>query len=150
LLVRAGGRTLSAVDAPWYAKIALEQLMAEAPEVYIASGGAFGAGSRPGIGPGLDPIAARTGLRRLVARTGFDTLPAVRDGRVHGVWTGLLTMPPLIILFVEVAAKWLHPELFTDMDPADTLHEINQRFLATPLQGPCWLSLAPTPDAGGQ
>jgi iron complex transport system substrate-binding protein len=149
LLTLAGGRTLSAVDAPWYAKIALEQLMTEAPEVYIASGGAFGAGSRPGIGPGLDHAAARTGLRRLVDRTGLDTLPAVGNGRVHGVWTGLLTVPPLNILFVEVAAKWLHPEMFTDMDPADTLAEINQRFLAKPLSGPCWLSLAPVPNAGG-
>lgn len=149
LLARAGGRTLSALDAPWYAKIATERLMAEAPAIYIASGGAFGSKIRPGIGPGLDPAQARAGLRRLIARPGFDTLPAVRDGRVHGVWTGLLTVPPLSVLFVEIAAKWLHPEAFGDLDPADTLDEINRRFLAKPLLGPCWLSLDSSREVGG-
>lgn len=142
LLAMAGGRNLSVVDAPWYARIALEQLIAEAPEVYIASGGAFGNGIRPAIGPGLDPAEGRDGLRRLTERRGFDTLPAVRDGRVHGMWTGLLTIPPLNILFVEVAAKWLHPTIFTDLDPTETLGALNETFLAKPIPGPCWLSLA--------
>ena len=142
LLRLAGGITLSAIEASWYVKLPIEQLMTEAPAVYIASGGSYGAGIRPGIAPGLDPEAARAGLARLVARTGFDTLPAVRDGRVHGVWTGLLSVAPLNILFVEIAATWLHPALFADLDPAATLDEIGRRFLADPLPGPCWVSLA--------
>ncbi len=142
LLALAGGSNLSAVQASWYAKLPIEQLMTEAPAVYIASGGAYGGDIRPGIGPGLDPAAARAGLARLVARTGFETLPAVRDRRVHGVWTGLLTVAPLNILFVEIAATWLHPALFADLDPAATLDEIGRRFLAEPLPGPCWVSLA--------
>lgn len=141
LLAQAGGRSLSGVDAPWYAKIGREQLMTEAPEVYIASGGAYGAGLRPGIGPGLDPVAARQGLQRLTERSGLAVLPAVQNGRVHGVWSGLLAVPPLNILFVEVAARWLHPALFADLDPAATLAAINHQFLAHPLPQPCWLSL---------
>lgn len=148
LLALAGGRTLSAVDAPWYAKVPVEQLMAEAPEVYIASGGAYASGMRPAIGPGMDPAQGRDGLRRLCARTGFATLPAVKSGRVHGIWTGLVTVQPLNILFVEVAAKWLHPDVFEDLEPESTLAEINRRFLAKPLPGPCWLSLAPSGMAG--
>ncbi|MEW5421588.1 ABC transporter substrate-binding protein [Amorphus sp. 3PC139-8] len=142
LLALAGGHNLSAVDAPWFAKVALEQLIAEAPEIYIASGGAFGRGIRPAIGPGLDPDEGGEGLRRLTERTGFETLPAVQDGRVHGVWTGLLTIAPFNILFVECAAKWLHPDLFADLEPTDTLNALNEQFLAKPLPGPCWLSLA--------
>jgi iron complex transport system substrate-binding protein len=143
LLTLAGGRNLSGIDAAWYAKISSEQLMAEAPEVYIASGGAFAAGMRPAIGPGLDPDQARAGLRQLVRRTGFNTLPAVKEGRVHGVWTGLLTVAPLNVLFVEIVAKWLHPQAFADLDPEKTREEINRRFLAKPLPGPCWLDLSP-------
>ncbi|WP_413206855.1 ABC transporter substrate-binding protein [Rhodospirillum sp. A1_3_36] len=150
LLTQAGGRALSAADAPWYAKISPEQMVIEAPEVYIASGGAYAAGIRPGIGPGLDPAPARAGLRRLIARTGFARLPAVQNKRVHGVWTGLLTVPPLNILFVEIAAKWLHPDLFPDLAPTETLTKINRRFLAKPLPGPCWLSLSPEPTITGQ
>lgn len=143
LLALAGGRTLSAADAAWYAKVSLEQLIIESPEVYIATGGAYGAGLRPAIGPGLAPEPGSEGLRRLAGRTGFDTLPAVREGRVHGIWTGLLTIAPLNVLFLELAAKWLHPAAFADVDPAATLDVLNRRFLAKPLPGPCWLSLSP-------
>jgi iron complex transport system substrate-binding protein len=141
LLALAGGRNLSVLDAPWYAKLSIEQLMTEAPQVYIACGGAYAAGMRPAIGPGLDPERGRAGLHRLCERTGFQTLPAVRDGRVHGIWTGLVTVQPLNLLFVEAAAKWLHPEAFEDADPERTLEEVNRRFLTQPLPGPCWLSL---------
>lgn len=141
LLTLAGGRNLAAVDAPWFAQLSIEQLIAEAPEVYIACGGDFAPTIRPVIAPGADPAKARGGLKRLCGRTGFATLPAVRNGRVHGIWSGLVAVQPFNILFVELAAKWLHPDLFRDLEPADTLDQINRRFLAQPVDGPCWISL---------
>lgn len=150
LLALAGGRNLSVVNAPWYAKVAIEQLVTEAPEVYIACGGAFAGGTRPAIGPGLDPERGRAGLRRLCARTGLATLPAVRHGRVHGIWTGLLTIRPLNVLFVEAAARWLHPDALAGLDPTGTLAELNRRFLAKPLPGPCWVSLGSAGATGPQ
>ncbi|OKH86325.1 ABC transporter substrate-binding protein [Thalassospira sp. TSL5-1] len=145
LLEQASGRNLSAIKAPWYAHVSTEQLMIEAPDVYIATGGAYAADMRPAVGPGLDPVSARAGLKRLTERTGFATLPAVQNDRVHCIWTGLLTIAPLQILFLEVAAKWLHPDIFTDLDPGDTLEEINHRFLGKPLAPPCWISLKDDP-----
>ncbi|SFU23432.1 hypothetical protein SAMN05518861_1722, partial [Mesorhizobium sp. YR577] len=65
----------------------------------------------------------------------------VRSKRVHGIWTGLIAVPPLNILFIELAAKWLHPERCEDIDPSATLAEINERFLGTPIEGPLWASL---------
>ena len=56
----------------------------------------------------------------------------------HAYFLFVLTIPPLNILFVEIAAKWLHPELFQDINPAQTLVQINWRFLAKPLPAPCW------------
>lgn len=141
LLALAGGRHLDAVKAPWYSQIALEQLLAESPEVYIASGGTFSPEMRPAIGPGLDPSQGQDGLQRLVHRSGFETLPAVRNQRVHGIWTGLLSLTPLNLLFVEITAKWLHPERFSDLDPEQTLHTLNQQFLLHPIATPCWISL---------
>ena len=41
----------------------------------------------------------------------------------------------------EVLAKWIHPELFADLDPAATLAEINKRFLAVPYTGDFWADL---------
>lgn len=141
LLAAAGGRSLDGLDAPWTAKLSTEQLMAQQPDVYIATGGGYASATRPAIGPGLDPQAGRRGLRRLTERTGFSALPAVQAGRVHGIWTGLITVPILNVLFVELAAKWLHPEACRDLDPAATLAEINRRFLAEPLPDPLWAGL---------
>ena len=148
LLALAGGTNLSVIDSPWYAQVAIEQLLIEAPEVYIASGGAYASGMRPAIGPGLDPGQGREGLRRLSERTGFEMLPAVRNGRVHGIWTGLIAVHPFHILFVQIAAKWLHPNAFEDLQPENTLAEINRRFLAKPLEGACWVSLDRENDDG--
>ncbi|MGV6871775.1 ABC transporter substrate-binding protein [Pseudochelatococcus sp. B33] len=141
LLELAGGTTLPGVAAPWFQKLSLEFLLTTPHDVYIASGGEWAAGGRPAIAPGLDPLAARKGLERLIRRTGFDTLPSVQGRRVHGIWTGLITVLPLNVLFVETAAKWLHPDRCRDLDPEATLAEINSRFLATPMEGPLWISL---------
>ncbi|EFH11946.1 hypothetical protein HMPREF0731_1835, partial [Pseudoroseomonas cervicalis ATCC 49957] len=123
-------------------RLPAEQLIAEAPEVYIATGGAYAPGMRPAIGPGLAEGPARDGLRRLAARPGLALLPAIRAGRVHGIWSGLVGIRPLQPLFVEAAARWLHPALFHDLDPGEALGLINTRFLARPLPGPLWVSLA--------
>ncbi|MDU0342878.1 ABC transporter substrate-binding protein [Bosea rubneri] len=145
LLTAAGGRPLDAVSTPWAAKIQLEQVLAEGAEVYIATGGGFASATRPGIGPGLSEIEARNGLRRLTQRTGFQLIEAVKKERVHGIWTGLITTPPLNVLFLEVAAKWLHPQRCQELDPTATLGEINRRFLPKPIPGPLWISLDPEP-----
>lgn len=141
LLALAGGQTLPGVTAPWFQQLQLEYLLAEPHDVYIASGGGFAAGSRPAIGPGMDPDEGRRGLMRLTERTGFGGLSSVRNRRVHGIWTGLIAVPPLNVLFVECAAKWLHPERCVRIDPAATLAELNARFFNRPIEGPLWISL---------
>lgn len=141
LLELAGGRTLPAVTAPWFQKLHLEYLISTPHEVYIASGGGWAAGRRPAIGPGLDPDAAHAALSRLTGRTGFDQMASVRHGRVHAIWSGLISVPPLNVLFIEAAARWLHPDRCGDIDPAATFAQINERFLAGPIDGPLWISL---------
>lgn len=141
LLARAGGRVLDAVSAPWFQKIHVEQLVAEQPDLYIACGGAFAPGTRPAIAPGLSVQQARAGLRRLLARPGMELLSAVGTGRVGGIWTGLVVVRPLDILFVERVAKWLHPAACRPLDPGRTLRELNSRFLAIPVDAPVWVSL---------
>lgn len=141
LLALAGGRTLPAVTSPWFQKLHLEYLISTPHEVYIASGGGWAAGNRPAVGPGLDSDAARAALARLTGRTGFDQMASVRHGRVHAIWTGLIGVMPLNILFIEVAARWLHPERCGELDPAATLSALNERFLSRPIDGPLWISL---------
>jgi iron complex transport system substrate-binding protein len=38
-------------------------------------------------------------------------------------------------------AKWLHPELFADVDPDAMVRELHQRFLPLPARGAFWTGL---------
>jgi iron complex transport system substrate-binding protein len=142
LLAIAGGAPLPAVQAPWFEKLSLEYLLSTPHDVYIASGGGWAAGGRPSLGPGIMPDAARLSLKTLVeARPAFQGLSSVQHGRVHAVWTGLITNPPLHILFVAQLARWLHPDRFPETYAAGLLDTINRDFAAVPIDGPLWTSL---------
>lgn len=142
LLVLAGGQPLPGVTAPWFQQLSLEYVLATPHEVYIASGGGWASGSRPAIGPGIDPKLGREGLQRLIdGRVGFAQLSSVRNKRVYGIWTGLISNLPLNVLFVALAAKWLHPEQCADLNPEAILDKINKDFAAFPIEGPLWASI---------
>lgn len=141
LLTLAGGRSLDAATAPWFQKLHVEQLIAEQPDLYIATGGAFARGTRPPIAPGLSAREAQAGLEPLATRPGMDLVRAVKARRVSGIWTGLVVIRPLNILFVERVARWLHPDACRSIDPETTLRELNFRFLSIPVEMPLWASL---------
>ena len=139
-----GGRNIGAdvLDQPT-GKLNLEYVIQRDPDIYIATGGPHLA--RAGgfvVGPGFSPEQSQAGLRRVAARPGVATLKAVREGRAHGLSHQLINSP-IDIVATEVLAKWIHPELFGDLDPRATLDEINSRFLAVPYQGDYWADLKP-------
>lgn len=70
------------------------------------------------------------------------SIAAVRSGRVHGLWN-FFNAIPLNIVAAEAFAVWLRPDIFPDVDPAETLAEINRRFAAVPFEGSYWASLKP-------
>ncbi|MCQ4159407.1 ferrichrome ABC transporter [Roseomonas sp. GC11] len=117
----------------------LETVLAEDPEVYITTG-------LPRypvrLGPGLTREEARASLATVLQAPPLSGLSAIHAGRAHAVWNHFNTVP-LNILAFEAMARWVRPGLFPDLDPADTLAEINQRFAAMPLEGAWWVSLKP-------
>ena len=138
-----GGRNIGAdvLNQPT-GKLNLEYVIQRDPDVYIATGGPHLA--RAGgfvVGAGFSAEQSQAGLRRVAARPGIATLKAVRQGRAHGLSHQLINSP-IDVVAVEVLAKWIHPELFGDLDPRATLDEINSRFLAVPYQGAYWADLA--------
>lgn len=142
LLALAGGQPLPGVTAPWFQRLSLEYVVATPHDVYIASGGGWASGSRPAIGPAIDPKLGREGLQRLIdGRVGFDHLSSVHSKRVYGIWTGLISNLPLNVVFVALAAKWLHPEECADLNPNAVLETINNDFAAFPIDGPTWVSI---------
>ncbi len=137
-----GGHNIGADVLPGpTGRLSMEYIISRNPDIYIATGGAHLAKAGGLVmGSGYTPAAAQTALTTISRRTGISQLDAVRRGRVHGISHQLLNSP-LDILAVEVLAKWVHPDLFADVDPAATLTQINRRFLAVPLQGTHWVSL---------
>lgn len=121
--------------------LSLEYVIAQDPEIYVATGGAYLAATGGlVIGPGFDDAAIRRRLSDVAHRPGIAGLRAVHEGRVHGLFHNMLATP-LNILATEALAKWINPDLFADLDPDKTEAEINARFLAVPLKGTYWIDL---------
>lgn len=137
-----GGHNIGAdvLDQP-SGKLNLEYVIERDPDIYIATGGPHMA--KAGgfvVGPGFTADQSLAGLRRVAGRRGISTLKAVREGRTHGLSHQLINSP-IDVIAVEIMAKWIHPEIFGDLDPRRTLDEINTRFLAAPYRGDYWADL---------
>ncbi|KAF7600489.1 MAG: ABC transporter substrate-binding protein [Candidatus Dactylopiibacterium carminicum] len=124
-------------------KLNLEYVISRDPRVYIATGGPHLAKSGGLVlGVGYDAAQAQASLARIAGRQGIAELTAVRKLRTHGLAHQLINSP-IDIVAIEVFARWVHPELFRDLDPARTLDEINRRFLVVPYTGTAWVDLRP-------
>lgn len=137
-----GGRNIGA-DAieGAFGKLNLEYVIDRNPDVYIATGGPHL--ERAGgfvVGPQYSAEQSRSSLQRVAARRGISSLAAVANGRTHGLSHQLLNSP-IDIVATEALAKWIHPDLFADLNPRATLTEINERFLAVPYRGDYWVDL---------
>ena len=53
---------------------------------------------------------------------------AVENGNVHAIWHQFYNNPYQFVAIQEIA-KWLHPDLFKDLDPEATFKELHERFL---------------------
>ncbi len=137
-----GGHNIGADVLPGPSgRLNVEYVVAQDPAVYIATGGPHL--ERAGgfvVGPGYTVERSRASLAKMMERPGIGLLKTVRQGEVHGLSHQLLNSP-LDILAIEALAKWVHPSLFKELDPAATMAEINSKFLAVPLEGNYWVDL---------
>ncbi|PTM41816.1 ABC transporter substrate-binding protein [Bosea sp. 124] len=138
-ITAAGGRNMSAPLLPGATgQISLEQLITSDPEVYVATGGTHMAKSGGLVlGLGVPRETAAASFAKLLSQPGLATLSAVRNSRVSAMWQ-LFNDTPLHVVAIEALAKWIHPERFADLHPAETLAEAT-RFSAIPLDGTLWL-----------
>ncbi len=120
-------------------QLSLEYIIESNPDIYVVSGPHSPFGRPPSLEQGLST------LEKLRLEPGLRDLSAMRGRRVHAIDFSLPTSA-LNVVALEVLAKWIHPELFSDVDPQATLDEISRRFLKTPLEGPFWVSLDPAAD----
>jgi iron complex transport system substrate-binding protein len=141
----AGGTNLgSELLSGTFGTINPETIVARNPEVVIATGGNWGAlapgGGWVGLGPGADLDEARRKLAALARRPAFAQTAAVANGRVYAIWHQFYNTPYQFVAIQRIAA-WLHPALFADLDPEQTLRQLHQRFLPLPYRPGYWVGL---------
>jgi iron complex transport system substrate-binding protein len=141
----AGGRNLAADLIPGtFGVVNPEQIIAANPDVVVVTGGNLGAyvpgGAWVGVGPGSDEALARRKLAALMNRPAFTGISATKNSRVHAIWHQFYNSPYQFVA-IQAIAKWLHPEIFRDIDPAATMKTLHERFLPVSYRPGYWVSL---------
>ncbi|MCZ7449097.1 ABC transporter substrate-binding protein [Agrobacterium rhizogenes] len=121
-----------------------EQIIASNPEQIIITGGNWNGyvpgGNWVGVGYGADLKEAHRKLENLTKRPAFTGVQAVKDGNVHAIWHQFYNNPYQFVAIQEIA-KWLHPDLFEDLDPEATFKELHARFLPLDYKSGYFVSL---------
>jgi iron complex transport system substrate-binding protein len=141
----AGGDNMAANLIPGtFGTVNPEQIVAANPDVVIVTGSNWKLyvpdGQWVGVGPGADTQVARDRLAALMQRPPYRTVRAVADGRVHAIWHQFYDSPYQFVA-IQVLAKWLHPNLFADLDPDAAFRELHDRFLPIPYKPGYWVSV---------
>lgn len=145
LVDMAGGRNWGSSKTPGYSTaVSLEALFADDPAVIIGTGANW-AETKPDtaavlFGYEADTAMVQERLAALASREGWPELSAVKNGRFHSVYHQFYNSPYHFVA-MQAFAKWLHPELFADLDPEATMTELHDRFLPIDHSGLFWGSL---------
>lgn len=92
------------------------------------------------LGYAADADTARQELQALASRKGWADIKAVKNKRFHAIYHQFYNSPYHFAALQEIA-KWLHPERFADLDPAQTLIDFHKEFLPFEYSGAFWISL---------
>jgi iron complex transport system substrate-binding protein len=121
-----------------------EQIIASDPDQVIVTGANWElyvpGGNWVGLGAGADQKEAARKLSALMDRPGFTGIKAVKDGNVHAIWHQFYNNPDQFVAIQQIA-KWLHPDLFKDLDPEATFSELHKRFLPVPYESGYFVSV---------
>ncbi|MCM2129438.1 ABC transporter substrate-binding protein [Larsenimonas rhizosphaerae] len=133
MVTLAGGHNIAGDIIPGtFGTVNPEQVIASDPSVYIATGGEWSGYVPDGkwipAGPNSDQAEARKRLEYLLTRPALAHTEAVKQGNVHAIWHQFYNSPYQFVA-IEQLAKWIHPDLFRDVDPDATLRELYSRFL---------------------
>jgi iron complex transport system substrate-binding protein len=143
----AGGTNMAKDIIPGtFGTVNPEQIIASDPDQIIVTGANWElyvpGGNWVGVGPGANPKEAVRKLANLMQRPAFTGVKAVREANVHAIWHQFYNNPYQFVA-VQQIAKWLHPELFKDLDPDATFSQLHTRFLPVSYKPGYFASLKP-------
>ncbi len=110
----AGGKNIATEKIEYNGDVEAEWVMEENPDVIIglSYSGGYNVDDDAPLG------AYRDGI---MSAPGFDLIDAVKNDRVH-VISGDFALGPQMTIGTVAVAKWLYPELFSDLDP-EAIHK---------------------------
>ena len=129
MLEAAGGRNLAGDYRIPFPKVSAEWVLAKNPQFVIK---AVGSSVPSGYGESVNPMASARKV--LMGRPGWDKIDAVKSGRVYLLSSEIYT-GPMVEVGMAYFAKWLHPDLFQDLDPAAIMREHTTRFYGLEQEG---------------
>ncbi len=142
----AGGTNLAGTIIPGtFGVVNPEQVIAANPDQVIVTGSNWElyvpGGKWVGVGSGADKPKARDKLAALMSRPAYTGVKAVQNRQVHAIWHQFYNSPYQFVA-IQQMAKWLHPELFRDLDPDQTMRTLYERFLPVSYKPGYWVSLS--------
>lgn len=148
LLQTAGGRHIGAELIPGnVGNVNIEHLLTHQPDKYLAT--AIGSAKHSGaaspfvmLGPDVSETQARDSLQRAANAMMVRNLAAVQEGNMFGIWHHFYNSPFNITALAAVA-KWLHPDIFKDVEPEALLADFYRDFQPVPYQGTYWVTMKP-------
>ena len=141
----AGGRNWGSMKFPGFStSVSLEAIFADDPSVIIGTGANWSEANPATMAVlfGYEATAelVQERLSGLAAREGWSDLSAVQNGRFHSVYHQFYNSPYHFVA-MQAFAKWIHPELFEDVDPSATMQELHDTFLPIEYSGVFWGTL---------
>ncbi|SEO13729.1 iron complex transport system substrate-binding protein [Pseudorhodobacter antarcticus] len=141
----AGGRNWGSQKFPGFGgDVSLEAVFADDPDVIIGTGANWSeanpATTAVLFGYEATPEAVQERLAALAARPGWAEMSAVKNGQFHSVYHQFYNSPYHFVA-MQAFAKWMHPDLFPDLDPEETMKELHARFLPIDYSGVFWGTL---------
>ncbi|MGB9802404.1 ABC transporter substrate-binding protein [Desulfofundulus sp.] len=132
----AGGKNITAPLCLANPKVTPEWVAAQNPEVVIKNVSAdFGGLTKNGIGFEATRVTELASLRQqIMARSALKTTAAVKRKRVYMVSASIANGPQSSVGLCYIA-KWLHPELFRDVNPEALHREMLKKFYGVELKG---------------
>lgn len=131
----AGGSNIARDKFERSGTLSPEFVLSIDPQVVVFTGSNWE--SRPNslqLGYEATEEEAKRRLSQFLSRQGWENLSAVEDRKVFGIHQGL-AREVWDFYALQVLAKWMHPELFEDLDPLDGFKEFHERFLGVEFSG---------------
>jgi ABC-type Fe3+-hydroxamate transport system substrate-binding protein len=137
----AGGNNITKDIVATWGAVSPEFVVTAKPDVIVLSGSEWRKiPTGMLMGQGVSAEEARARLRAFLTRPGWASLPAVKSGRVHGVYQGA-SRTILDYTSTQFIAKALYPDLFADIDPQANYLSFYKRYLPIVPEGTFMVSL---------